>query len=109
MDTCENIRLLTFRLREDVDPEIGTTIPGKYEKRYYGISDVPSIEKCIENLINSKQEQEEYVEFDITIFGKLNGTLLALIALDLELWGSVYGLTYINPGDNPVRLLPRNN
>ena len=101
------VRKVTFRLKEDVAPGIGDTIPGKFEKRYYGVSDAYAIEDCIADFLKSRYSPEEDVQFDLTIYGKLNETLLTVLTLDLRCWSIVSGLTYIKPGDNPERLLPR--
>jgi len=101
------VKKVTFRLKEDVSQGIGDTIPGKFEKRYYSVSDAYAIEDCIVEYLKSLYAPEEDVQFDLTIYGKLNETLLAALALDIQWWSVVSGLTYIKPGDNPVRLLPR--
>jgi hypothetical protein len=103
----ETIRNITFRLREDVSQQTGTLIPGKFLKRYYGTSDIPSIEQSISDLMDGNKEPEEDVFFDLTIYGKLNGILLTFLALDIENWSDVYGLVYISPGEDPIRYLPR--
>ena len=105
--TFKTIREITFRLREDVSQKTGTLIPGKFIKRYYGTSDIPEIEKSISDLMDGNKAPEENVFFDITIYGKLNGILLTFLALDIEKWSDVYGLVYINPGEDPIRYLPR--
>lgn len=105
--TSESIREITFRLREDVSQSTGTLIPGKFLKRYYSTSDIPAIEKCISDLMDGNKEPEENVLFDITVYGKLNGILLTFLVWDIGKWSDVYGLVYINPGEDPIRYLPR--
>ncbi len=103
----KQIREVTFKLRDDVDPRTGTLIPGRYIKRYFGTADVPGIEKSISELMDQNKEPEEDIKFDVTLYGKLNGIILTFLALDLQDWSDIHGLVYISPGEDPIRYLPR--
>ncbi len=103
------IQKVTFELRDNVPPEVGSLIPGKFDRRYFGFSDACDIEQSIARFLAPKYSPEEDIKFDLIIYGKLNEALLTVITLDLRLWVMIHGLVYIKPGDEPVRLLPRDS
>lgn len=107
----------TFNLRDDVTYGVGTTIQGNFPKRYYGLDDVTPIEKSIyyfiiRNMSEYAQKHsgvtEDDIEIDLTLYGKLNESMLTVLTLDVEKWDEIYGVKYIKPGSDTVRLLPRN-
>lgn len=102
---------ITFNLKDDVAPGIGTDIPGQFPKRYYSSEDAWPIENSILDAMENERKrcglsQEEYAQYEVTIFGKLESLLLTYIALDIEKWGNVC-LNYIKPGESIRRILPR--
>lgn len=107
----------TFNLRDDVSRGIGTTINGNFPKRYYGLNETVPIEKSIYYFISGSMSEyaqkhpgitEDDIEIDLTLYGKLNESMLTVLTLDVEKWDEIYGVKYIKPGSDPVRLLPRN-
>ena len=94
-------------LRNDIPQDVGYIIPGKFQKRYYSVEDIPVLLDVIASRMNMlRTEPGELELFDVIIFGNIQASIFGRISVNLSRWDDVESLVYIRPGDEPVRIFP---
>lgn len=101
-----DIRKVILDLRNDIPQEVGCSIPGKFVKRYYGVHEVPLILNCLSEKMNTLKEPEELCKFDVIVFGNISPGIFGQMSVNIYNRDDVESLTYIKPGDAPVKVFP---
>ena len=92
-------------LRNDIPQSVGYIIPGKFQKRYYSVEDIPVLLDIIASRMNVLRAEPREL-FDVIIFGNIQASVFGRISVNLSRWDDVESLVYIRPGDEPVRIFP---